>query len=1226
MSLKRVVCALVLVVQSFALLPLISRPTANGQIRRPGGVRAPRMGSTMADGLQIRLSEGAEQAERGVRIAPAVARALTESDTRNLLSRLQPIKADAEDEKDFALRDRSLPPPRTGKTIQASFPPPDRSDVPDLASTAPLELLRYSPEGDVPLAPQLSVTFSQPMVAVTSHDDSIAGGVPVKLRPEPPGKWRWVGTRTLVFDPDVRFPMATEYTVEVSRAAKSATGASLAAAKTWKFVTPPPQVKSSYPTDGTQRRDTLMYVEFDQRVDPAAVLQTIHVRAGRTESKARLATREEIDADPNISLLASKAEKDRWLVFRAVDPLPADSTVTVAVGPGTPSSEGPRKTTSEQTFAFRTFGPLRVTRHECGYQQSCSPFDQWSISFSNSLDLEAFDKSQVRVDPEVPGLKTEVYGSNLVMRGVKKGRTAYRVTLDSTIRDQFGQTLGAPASLIFNVKSAPPALASSGDQFIVLDPAAPPRFSVYSVNHDRLNVRLYSVGPEHFGRYIDSLGSVGTSEQWMPPGRLVVSETVAVTAQPDEMAETRINLARALNGGLGNVIVVVEPTTPSKNSWENRPVMSWAQSTRIGLDAFVDGSTLIGWATSLKDGKPLGGVQMSIEVSQAGRLESYANSLTQTDGLARFALVGSLPHGSQLLVARTGNDVALLPQNSYQGMRGGGWIKSDLRDALSWFVFDDRKMYRPGEEVHVKGWIRRIGRGKEGDVGPLGDAASGVAYTVKDSRGNDVLKGNAAINALGGFDTAFKLPPTMNLGYAAIRFSAEGGTGEGLSREYQHQLQVQEFRRPEFEVTAQASEGPHFVGEKAEATMMAAYYAGGGLPDAEVNWTVMTTPAQFTPPNRDDFTFGKWIPWWIPYNQRDDRRAESFAGRTDAAGKHRLRIDFVSADPPRPWTVTATASVTDVNRQEWAASTSMLVHPADLYVGIRSPRTFVQKGQPLVVQSIVTDLDGKAIAGREIRMRAVLMDWVFEKGEWKQKEINPQDCVVRSAADQVECRFEAKEGGMYRVTASIIDNRERRNESELTLWVAGGKVVPKRNVEQEDCNLIPERKDYQPGDTAEILVQAPFYPAEAVMTLRRSGIVKSERFTMDGPSYTLRVPIGEGYIPNVYVQVDLVGEAVRTDDEGKPNERAPKRPAFARGSLNLLVPPLARKLSVEATPREKTLEPGGETLVDVEVRDAAGKPVAGSELAVVVVDEAILGLTGYRIGDPISTFYSERSP
>src|SRR5262249_18008995 len=151
----------------------------------------------------------------------------------------------------------------------------------------------------------------------------------------------------------------------------------------------------------------------------------------------------------------------------------------------------------------------------------------------------------------------------------------------------------------------------------------------------------------------------------------------------------------------------------------------------------------------------------------------------------------------------------------------------------------------------------------------------------------------------------------------------------------------------------------------------------------------------------------------------------------------------------------------------------------------------------------------------------------------------------------VECKFETKEGGQYRVTATVYDDRERKNESELTLWVAGGKTVPKRDVQQEEVPLIPNQKEYQPGDTAEILVQAPFFPAEGVMTLRRSGIVSTERFTMNSASYTLKIPIKESYLPNLSVEVDLVGATARTDDTGKPNPALPKRPAYGVGSINL---------------------------------------------------------------------------
>src|SRR6185295_5237365 len=105
------------------------------------------------------------------------------------------------------------------------------------------------------LAPELSVTFSQPMVEVTSQGDA-AGTVPVKLTPEPKGRWRWIGTRTIVFDPDVRFPQATTYTVEVPAGTRSATGGVLKAATKFSFETPAPSLVSKYPhEDRPQRLD-----------------------------------------------------------------------------------------------------------------------------------------------------------------------------------------------------------------------------------------------------------------------------------------------------------------------------------------------------------------------------------------------------------------------------------------------------------------------------------------------------------------------------------------------------------------------------------------------------------------------------------------------------------------------------------------------------------------------------------------------------------------------------------------------------------------------------------------------------------------------------------------------------------------------------------------------------------------------------------------------------------
>jgi uncharacterized protein YfaS (alpha-2-macroglobulin family) len=254
------------------------------------------------------------------------------------------------------------------------------------------------------------------------------------------------------------------------------------------------------------------------------------------------------------------------------------------------------------------------------------------------------------------------------------------------------------------------------------------------------------------------------------------------------------------------------------------------------------------------------------------------------------------------------------------------------------------------------------------------------------------------------------------------------------------------------------------------------------------------------------------------------------------------------------------------------------------------------------------------------------MAWEQVAGEWKQVASDRDECVVTSAVEPRRCTFRPGEGGSYRVTATVADAQGRPNQTRLNLWVAGGDQPPRRAVEQEEVTLVPARKDVKAGEVAEILVIAPFADAEGLLTLRRSGLLRSERFRIQGTSHTLRIPIEDAMAPNVHVQVDLVGAAPRTRDDGTADPRLPKRPAFASGTLDLPVPPLQRALAVAVSTRDKALEPGGTTDLTIEVKDAAGRAVAGAEMAVVVVDEAVLALTAYKVPDPLELFYARREP
>ncbi len=1208
-------------------------PTANDGGLSQGGAET--LGEKYS--IQVALSEG-RPGEQAVELEPlAAGEPLSADQIEQILARLPALPPAPDERVDFNLPQEVLPPPRPGNTITQTFPPLEIEPVPGTVASGPLQVLRFAPEGEIPIAPFVSVTFDQPMVPLGTLTDLAAVDAPVKIEPALPGTWRWLGTKTLTFEYDSelidRLPKATEYRVTVPAGTRSATGGILAQAVSWTFSTPPPKVVISYPNNSHQPTEPVFFIAFEQRIDPQAVLDSIQAFAGNGPVDLALASTADIKANEQVSQLVENATEGRWLAFRATRPFPADTTVSVTIGPGTPSAEGPLVTKESQSFAFATYAPLRIDDHRCSwYDDRCPPLTPFTIYFNNPIDISTFSEKMLRITPEIPGLTVNVFGDTIQITGETKGQTTYTVTVSGKIGDIFGQKLGTDNRLTFRVGKADPILIGPQQIFLTLDPAASkPVFSVYAINYTRLNLKIYSVGSSDWPKFKQALRDWQQTDAAPDfPGRLVEDKSLNLSIPTDTLTQLDIDLSKYTKAGFGQFIVFVQPpagffeTQDEKYRRYSQTIMTWVQVTQIGLDAYTDHSEMVAWATDLKDGSPLAGV--NIQPDQGGPAFSSG-----ADGVIRF----DIPSGATYLVARKGADHAILPRSNYYWGEDG-WVPAPPSDTLSWYVFDDRQMYRPGEEVHIKGWLRRIGGRQDGDVGLVGSGLSSVSYQIIDPQGNALGDGQTDVNALGGFDFAFTVPQGTNLGAAQLYLTANGGLSGLDGNQYGHSFQIQEFRRPEFEVAARnETTGPYFAGDHATLAVEAKYYAGGGLPNADVTWQVTTSPGNYSPPNWPDFTFGSWHPWWDffevdypppPYGSGG--QTETFTGKTDASGTHYLGLDFnLQGDPanePQPQSVVAQATVMDVNRQAWSSTTTLLVHPADVYIGLRSQSYFVERSTPLKVDFIVTDLDGNPVSDRKVKITAARLEWKFGDGNWAEQQVDVQSCDVISTPEPGACTFKTPIGGSYKITAIVTDELGRKNQSSFTRWVSGGQQPPSRKVEQEKVTLIPDKETYLPGDTAQILVQSPFSPAEGLLTVSRSGILYTKRFHIEDGSATLKIPIEEKYVPNLNIQVDLVGAAPRTDDTGEALSGVPPRPAFASGQLNLNIPPLQRTLSLHVTPDRSALEPGGETTLTVTVKDVHGRAVPDAELAVMVVDEAILALTNYQLSDPLSVFYADR--
>ena len=659
-------------------------------------------------GLEFTLAEGKPTDETTERPPLAPAKPLGEREVKALLARLPALATDPTEAVDFALRPASQPPPKTGKTVLATFPGKPQGAAPAVA-TGPITLLRHAPDGEVPIAADLSLTFSQPMVPVTSRAELAAAEVPVTLSPQPPGQWTWVGTRTLLFRPTGRFPMATEYRVKVPAGVAAASGGKLGAAVEFSFATPPPVLVTASPRDTVTSRRPRIFIAFDQRIDPAAVLPAIQMTADGQPVPLRLVPLAEARKYSELRAQIDGAEPDRWLIVQPSQTLPADRPIKVVLAAGLPSAEGPRKTTAAQEFGFQTHGALKFQSADCNWgEPACPPGMPLRFTFSNQLEPGKFKQDQVHIEPAIPGQQIAVSGNELYITGATRARTQYTVRVDPTLRDIHGQQLGVSVEHKFDVGPAPNTLQAPVGPLSVLDPAADGHLSVFTTGHKQLRVRIHAVTPADWDAYLAFLrlrNEDRLRRAAPPPGKQVFDDTIKVESDPDVLGETRIDLRSALPGGLGHAIVIVEPTKPPKEPWMQQEVVTWTQSTRIGLDAFVDNERLVAFATRLADGAPLPDVQLQLSTTNI-------QASTGADGLASLTL-GDKP--GRVLLATQGEDRAFLPEQV--GWWGGeGWRRNKRTDDLLWYVFDDRQMYRPGETARIKGWLRSRTGGLRGGL------------------------------------------------------------------------------------------------------------------------------------------------------------------------------------------------------------------------------------------------------------------------------------------------------------------------------------------------------------------------------------------------------------------------------------------------------------------------------------------------------------------------------
>lgn len=1078
------------------------------------------------------------------------------------------------------------------------------NETPRAQPARELTVSRISHSGPVDEIRQLAITFSQPMVAIGQ------GGKPdvaslISLTPQPPGVWQWAGDRTLIFTPtQQRMPQATRYEVKISENASSIEGAKLSKSTSWTIETPKAKLVDYAPDvvrDGALSTKPIFVACFNQSVDATAVLgQTRLMMGGHAYAlKVLDASRLDLKVLP-ARLRLHNSPAAHWFAFTPVVDLPRDSSGEMIFAADLPSAEGPLKGSEVCRYPVKTYGPLRLLNEKAHHRlkethilSTRYPDRAWAIDFSNPIDITVFKESMVESVPPVKEFNCAAYGNQVMLAGDFEPGVDYKIKIDAGIKDKFGQSLGLTG--VASLRGSTSTSFGRRDAFLSFAPGAPKPYKLYRPGLGNLKINIWRVEPEYWDTFYSHYGKT-------LPAKIGVFCGSKIIASDGFSVDKEIDLGAFIEPKYGQYIVEERwlHHGQSVDDKQAAPHYCWVQVTDLSLDTFGIGR-YDAFVSSLIDGKPLQDVALKI-------CRTDVAATTDKNGLAVLEIpvtIKVMPKHGWTVVAKRGADSCIVTVPS---------VPSFERSKYKWYAVSDRHLYKPGETIKVKGWLRQ--RGIKSGTSPnllLPDVKT-VDYKWI-TGASTVLKGRTALDEHGGFAFDVVVPVEVRLGGFALDIFPTGGDEDSENQDHTLvEFRVDEFRRPEFEIKLNGlSKTPVLIGDDCNVELRTKYLSGGGLANTPVRWQVSASPGFFWSLDWSDFSFRNTSEsLHRDFGANWQQFSEAFTSQTNTSGVSTIALKTEQAVTAGPIDLSCWATVTDLNRQEWTERFKTTVLPSRICVGIRNFRSQCTAGKPIEIEVVATDTNGKVQDGVDVAVDIKEFDdQSAEIGKSVQAvTVNAKSASLRYQTNEkarrilIVAQAKDREGHVYRVQKETDLAEPGHHLSSDSL----SKLLTRSSRNGYELQMRADKMSYKPGDVAKVTINSPIYPVSGILLSEHDNDRTAMPLTLKSAATEIEVPIVSDYCPAVDLKAHV----------------SFNRDAFCEGHITLPIPPDHHKISLTVTPSGDIARPAQQVSVDIALKDGESKPVTGGQVALMVVDESVLALADYRFTDPLDVMFDDR--
>ena len=704
--------------------------------------------------------------------------------------------------------------------------------------------------------------------------------------------------------------------------------------------------------------------------------------------------------------------------------------------------------------------------------------------------------------------------------------------------------------------------------------------------------------------------------------------------------------------------------------------------TNLGVHFKLGRENSVVWVTSLDRGKPVEGAEIAVNDCTGKKLWS---GRTDANGLAKIAQAidadfGECPNEHGLFVtarkldAKGVVDTAFVFSQWQKGIESwrfnvptGRGAEPDVRAAT---VFD-RTLLRAGETVSMKHFVRFETSSGLANAKP--DDLPTRMKIVHQGTGQEFvqpLKWNGARNAV----ATWAIPPAAKLGFYNVVLERESGNEKRRREWTSGNFRVEEFRLPLVDARVSGPKAVAIAPKELPIAVQLNYFSGGPMAQQPARASALLKSRSASFDGYDEFSFE---PPREPAKAQgnsggDEEDTETAPQARDAklvADKLALTTDkngaanFTLKDLPpvtRPGALTAEVTYNDPNGEVQTASTTIALWPSATVLGIKTGSWASSRGK-VRFTALALDTTGKPLKGQSVDVRGRLNQTISTRKRMvggfyaydNRTEVKDLGSLCSGTTDDrglLPCEAELNVAGQVELIASAKDAAGNAVQAASSVWVTKQGELWFAQDNDDRIDVLPEKKRYEPGETAKLQVRMPFREATALVAVEREGVIATRVVTLRGDDPNIELKIEPGWGPNVYVSVLALRGRIRDVPwysffgwgwkepinwvrsfwfEGREYQ-APTamvdlgKPAFKLGVAALKVGVRAHELQVSVTTDKPQYAVRGKAIAKVRVA-FDGKPLAGAEVAFAAVDEGLLALRNNDSWDLLNAMIQQRA-